>query len=626
MDKPTFSLGIDLGTSNSAMTLAPVDDENNPGELVSLPITQVLGPNSVGERDTMPSALYFPTVGEFEDDAVAFAGTSKRKTKTGEQVGEYIIGHFAREAGAARPDRLIVSAKSWLCNKHVNPRDTILPWQSASIPPTERFSPLGATHAYLEHLKESFLLHGKAHKATLKATHLILTVPASFDEVARQLTREAAEGLGFAEVSLMEEPQAAFYSWLEERHADWREEVKPGDLMLVCDVGGGTSDFSLIAVSENDGNLELERVSVGEHILLGGDNVDLALAYFLRQQLEDEGTAIDDPQFLALIHSCKAAKETLLCDESLEQVPVAIAGRGASLVSSAITTQLPRAALNQILFEGFLPVTEVTELPEARGGVGLREFGLAFEQDPVLSKHLAAFLTRSHDIVASHGQLAAKMPAGTLVGSFLKPTAVLFNGGFFKSAQVRQRVLDLLAKWSPASPPRELEGSKYDLAVANGACYYGLHKLTGKGVRIRAGAARSYYIGLETSMLAVPGIKPKVKAVCVVPQGMEEGTETILNDQQFGLVLGQEVRFRFFSSASRAGEQTGSIVADADRELEETAALAMHFEPLDGMKLGEVIPVKLHCRVSEMGTLELWMQDVQNDDNQWKLEFNVRTA
>jgi len=621
MASEKFSLGIDLGTSNSAMTLADTET----GELKILPISQVHGPNSIGERQTMPSSLYYPVDGEFEEGAVAFQTNSKKKKGNGEAEGKIVIGQFAREAGATRPDRLVTSAKSWLCNKHVSPRDKILPWQSSSVSTEDKVSPFEATELYLEHLKESFMSQGKEYGANLKNTHLVLTVPASFEEIARQLTAEAAEAAGFAGVSLMEEPQAAFYSWLKNLGSEWREQVHPGDILLVCDVGGGTTDFSLISVTDKDGNLELERVSVGEHILLGGDNVDLALAYTLRAQLEDEGTEIDDGQFLSLIHNCKFAKEALFSDEEKEEVPVAIPARGSKLVGGSITATLKRDILHQIVFDGFLPITDVADHPQRKSGAGLREFGLAFEQDPVLSKHLARFLTRSRDQVASNAQLSSKMPPGTLVDKFLKPTAVLFNGGFFKARQARERVLELLRHWSPGKDIRELAGSEYDLAVAQGACTYGIHKLTGQGVRIRAGAARNYYIGLESSMLAVPGIKPKVKAVCVVPQGMEEGTEAVLDGQEFGLALGDDVSFRFFSSNIRHGENMGSVVPDAESLLEETASVSTTLDAPEGMTRGEVIPVKLHTRVSEMGTLELWMAHAPSE-SEWKLEFNVRTV
>ncbi|GHC12847.1 Hsp70 family protein [Cerasicoccus arenae] len=599
----THCLGIDLGTSNSALTLASLDER----VLSVLPVTQAFGPHSVGEQAGLPSALYLPNEGEFEDDAFSVPGLDS--TKPG------FVGRFAREHGAQSPDRLVTSAKSWLCHGQIDHRQPILPWGSISVPTEQKVSPLTATQRYLEVLKASV--------APLESTQVVLTVPASFDEAARQLTLEAAQAAGLGDVILMEEPQAAFYAWLEKMGGDWRSHVKPGDLVLVCDVGGGTSDFSLIAVSDSGGELQLERVSVGEHILLGGDNLDLALAFALRAQIEAEGASIDDWQFLALIHSARVGKEQLFSDLSLPEVPIAVPSRGSSLFAGTVSTTLGRDLLEQIALQGFLPLTAPSDMPQTKAAGGLKEFGLDYAADPVLSKHLARFLKRSLDNVRSSETLSAQLSAEALSGELLAPSAVLFNGGFFNADPARARVLELLRSWSSAEV-RELAGSDYALAVAQGACYYGLSKLSGKGVRIKAGASRSYYLGLETTMMAIPGFKPPVKGICVVPQGMEEGTEAVLGDQEFGLVLGQEVSFRFFSSTARAGDAVGTVLPNAEKELEETAAVQTVLEPVEGLTAGEAIPVKLHSCVTEVGALELWMQHTRSDAR-WKLEFSVRT-
>jgi len=620
MSGQKFSLGIDLGTSNCAMALAAVDGD----DIELLKITQILGPNSIGEQSDYPSTLYFPREGEFEAGALDFTPRGKGKAN-GEADGTYVTGAFARQHGSMTPQRLITSAKTWLCNKHVDPRERVLPWQSTEISSQDKLSSLEATRIYVEHLKESYLLQGKEYGVTLKKTHLVLTVPASFDERARQLTVESATKAGFPEVSIMEEPQAAFYAWIEHKGDKWREQVRAGDLLLVCDVGGGTCDFSLIVVLDKGGDLELERVSVGRHILLGGDNLDLALAYILRDQLKKEKKTIDDWQFRALVHASRAAKEALFSDNKRHEVPVAVPARGSSVIADSMTTKLKRKTLESLLLDGFLPLCKYSETPVAQNSTGLKQFGLAFEADPVLSKHIAHFLVSSHESISSNAGLVARMPPGSLAdGEFLRPTAVLFNGGFFKSKLARDRVLELIHSWSPNKKVRELKGCKYDNAVALGACYFGLNQLTDRGVRIRAGAARSYYIGLETSSLSVPGKSPEIIAVCVVPQGMEEGTEGILENQDFGLVIGQEVTFRFFSSTTRAGDEMGFNVADNSSDLEETASLKTTMSSADGVKSGEIIPVRLHTRVTEMGTLELWMQHAKTGQ-QWMLEFNVRT-
>jgi len=612
MSSPTHCLGIDLGTSNSAMTLASLSERT----LSVLEVTQPFGPNSIGAQPGLPSALYLPNENEFEPGAFAVPGVDS------EQPG--IVGKFAREHGAQAPDRLVTSAKSWLCHAQIDHRQPILPWGSTTVPEEQKVSPVGASQRYLALLKASFLSAGDATGATPENTQVVLTVPASFDEVARQLTQEAAGDAGLGEVILMEEPQAALYAWLEKLGSDWRSHLEPGDIVLVCDVGGGTSDFSLILVSSEEGELRLERISVGEHLLLGGDNVDLALAYALRARLEAEGTTIDDWQFLALVHAARGAKEALFSDPQKTEVPVALPSRGSSLLAGSVSTVLPRDLLEQIALDGFLPITEPSEMPQRQAGGGLREFGLSYAADPVLSKHLARFLQRSRDNVCSSEALTAQVGEAALSGELLVPSAVLFNGGFFHAEVARQRVLELLRSWSGQRDVRELTGSDYALAVARGACYYGLNKLSGKGVRIKAGASRSYYLGLETTMLAIPGFKPPVKGVCVVPQGMEEGSEAVLDGQEFGLIVGQEVSFRFFSSTARAGDPVGTVVSDAERSLEETTAIATSLAPKEGMTPGETIPVKLHSRVTELGALELWMQHTRSDAA-WKLEFSVRT-
>jgi len=607
----THILGIDLGTSNSAMTLTAIDVR----ELQVLNIAQPFGPNSIGEQPGLPSALYLPNEGEFESGAFDLNGLDKS------QPG--FVGRFAREHGAQAPDRLVTSAKSWLCHGQIDHRQPILPWGSTVVPTEEKVSPLNATQRYLDVMKASFASQSEANGASIDNTQVVLTVPASFDEAARRLTQEAAHNVGFGEVILMEEPQAAFYAWLEKMGGDWRTHVQPGDLVLVCDVGGGTSDFSLIVVSDEGGDLQLERVSVGEHILLGGDNLYLALAFALRAQIETEGGSIDDWQFQALVHAARGGKEQLFSDLTLAEVSVAVPSRGSSIFAGSVSTLLRRELLEQIALEGFLSLTSPTDMPQEQAAGGLKEFGLNYAADPVLSKHLARFLKRSLDNVRSSEELTARLPEQTLAGELIAPSAVLFNGGFFNAEPARNRLLELLRSWSSADL-RELAGSDYAQAVSYGACYYGLSKLSGKGVRIKAGAARSYYLGLETTMMAIPGFKPPVKGVCVVPQGMEEGTEAVLDGQEFGLVLGQEVSFRFFSSTARAGDQVGAVVPNAEKDLEETASVQTVLDPVDGMSVGEAIPVKLHSRVTELGALELWMQHTRSDA-QWKLEFSVRT-
>src|SRR5215472_8573968 len=592
---PRFSLGIDLGTSNCAIALADNDSDSTD----VLPVPQIVAANQVAEMRTLPSALYLPHPEEF------LAGSFRLPW---DAAGPGIVGQFARDHGALVPDRLVTSAKSWLSNPHIDPKQHTLPWRSDTA--EEKLSPFECSARYLQHLKEAFRhsMRQQGREWDLADSQVVLTVPASFDEVARSLTAEAAEAAGLGKVVLLEEPQAAFYAWTAQAGRQWRNAVAPGDIILVCDVAG---------------DMQLERISVGEHILLGGDNMDLALAYTLQAKLEAEGKSLDSWQFLALVHAASQAKIDLFEDAALAEAPIAVPSRGSSLFAKMVSAALDRAMLSQVVLDGFLAQTAIDELPQEARRAGLQEFGLPYASDPVVSKHLARFLTRSLQNVKASDKL------GALVGDrastqALIPTAVLFNGGVFKAAPIRARVLELLASWNGGQAVCELEGFQPDLAVAQGAAVYGRHRATGKGMRIKAGTARSYYVGLESSMPAVPGFRPPVKALCVVPQGMEEGTELLIEGREFGLMTGQAADFRFFSSAVRSGDTPGQILPDAERQLEETSLLEVELPALPDMPAGQVVPVRIESVVTELGTLELWMKHV-NSDRRWKIEFQVRT-
>jgi molecular chaperone DnaK (HSP70) len=606
-----FSLGIDLGTSNSAIAVADLES----GQTRIVEIAQTLGPNQLGEMPTLASALYVPHRDEFPEGSFPLPWKN---------AGELtIVGQFARDQGALVPDRLVTSAKSWLSNPHIDPKQRILPWRSDIA--EEKLSPLECSRRYLQHLRDAFLHaeHAQGREWDLSEGEIVVTVPASFDEVARSLTAEAAKAAGLGDVTLLEEPQAAFYAWTAQAGRTWRDLVAHGDIVLVCDVGGGTADFSLIAVTNVEGSLELERVSVGDHILLGGDNMDLALAYALQTKLEAAGKTLDSWQFLALVHAASKAKIALFEDNALAQAPIAVPSRGSGLLARTVSTTLDRDALEQVVLDGFFARTSIRDLPrESRTG-GLQEFGLPYASDPVVSKHIARFLDQSLQNVKASDKLAALV--GEQTGrELLIPTAVLFNGGVFRAAPIRARVLDLLASWNGGAPVRELQGFEPDLAVARGAAIYGRHRTTGKGMRIKAGAARSYYIGLETSMPAIPGYKPPLKALCVVPQGMQEGTELLIGEREFGLVTGRAAEFRFFSSSVRSGDAPGQILPNAERDLEDTGLLEVEIPALGDVPVGQVVPVHINPVVTELGILELWMKHT-NSDRRWKVEFQVRT-
>lgn len=612
----SICVGIDLGTSNSALAFG--ETAAAPETVQILEVPQIVAANAVGTKPTFPSVTYLPHPEEFREGLPRLPWDA--------EDARIVRGQFARDHGALIPDRVITSAKSWLSNLHVNPRHAVLPWTS-EIEAAEKRSALDASAGYLAHLKWALETSdwARARGAGLDGANVVVTVPASFDEAARNLTLEAARLAGLGEVVLLEEPQAAFYAWTAQPDSDWRSQVKPGDLILVCDVGGGTADFSLIAMTDRGGSVALERISVGEHLLLGGDNMDLALAYTLRARLDEEGKPLDAGQFLSLIHGCRRAKEELLERQDLDEFPIAIPSRGAKLFGKTVTARLDRATLEAVVLEGFFARTAVTDLPRETPASGLQEFGLPYAADPVVSKHLARFLTRSLRNVRASDELTSLLSgkAGALDGAYLKPDAVLFNGGVFRSPVLRRRVLELLGSWAGGPEPRELQGFQPDLAVARGAAVYARTRATGEGLRIKAGTARSYYVGLESSMPAIPGFKPPLKAVCVVPQGMEEGSRVELAGRQFGLITGSEATFRFFSSEVRSGDEPGLVIGDADKELEETASLTLTLATVQGMSPGEMVPVRLQAVVTELGNLELWMHHLASEEK-WKLEYALR--
>jgi len=606
MSQPKFTLGIDLGTSNCALSVCDLESD----DLRMVDVVQTTAPNQSSARDTLPSAVYLAHESEFSAESFALPWEVPQ--------GNGLVGHFAREHGAQVPDRLVLSAKSWLSNTQVDPRSSVLPFM-ADLADDEKISALEASTRYLKHLRDAFL-HNEQQRGNdwkIEEGLVVITVPASFDEGARKLTLEAAAAAGLGdEVVLLEEPQAAFYAWTAQEFSTWKEQVAAGDCVLVCDLGGGTADFSLIAIKDEEGDLAMERVAVGEHLLLGGDNMDIGLAYAIQAQLEAEGKAIDAWQLQALTHACRAAKVKLFAEPELDHVPVAIPSRGASLIGGSISTKLDRATLENMVLDGFFPLTEITDLP-APQAAGLQDIGLPYASDPVISKHLARFLTRSLENLKANPDLAKLVRPEVIEGDFLKPDAILFNGGVFKSEPIRQRTLELLASWNGDQQIRALDGFQLDLAVALGACYYGRTRATGEGIRIKAGTPRSYYIGLESSAPAIPGFKPPVKALCVVPQGMEEGTEIIIDNQEFALTTGQEANFRFFMSEVRSGDQPGQQIPNAEKQLEETTTLNI---TLPGEN--ETVPVKIQATVTELGNLELWMKHTASDQR-WKLDLEL---
>ncbi|SMP48782.1 Hsp70 family protein [Noviherbaspirillum suwonense] len=611
MTAARYSIGIDLGTTHSA--LAWVDTSASDGEKTSngvLPMPQLTGPGAVEALPLLPSFLYLPHADELPPGALALPWTDSLP---------YAVGEFARSRGAGTPIRLVSSAKSWLSHPGVDRRAAILPVDAP--PDLAKVSPVDASIRYLDHLKQAW---NNAHPdAPFDQQDVTVTIPASFDPAARELTAEAARAAGYDSLTLLEEPQAALYSWIQGSGGNWRKEVRTGDIILVVDVGGGTSDFSLIAVLEREGNLELHRVAVGDHILLGGDNMDLTLAYGMAQKLAANGTRLDPWQMRSLTHACRAAKESLLSDAALESVPVVIPSRGSKLIGGAIRADLSREDVAATILEGFFPQVDASARPAARTRAGLTQIGLPFAQDAAITRHLAAFLGRQQGATAELDGFVEQHPGAT----FLHPTAVLFNGGIFKSDLLASRTLETVNRWLAAEnapPARLLAGADLDLAVARGAAYYG-HVRRGRGVRIRGGTAAAYYVAVESAMPAIPGMAPPIQALCVAPFGMEEGAEAAVLDQEFGLVVGEPVHFRFFGSTVRRQDGVGTLLDfwqdDELQELDEIQATL----PADGRQPGQVVEVRLQSRVSETGTLEL--AAVPRDGSaRWNVEFDVRGA
>ena len=597
-----YVIGIDLGTTNSALAYAPlgVDPREMPPVTV-FPIPQLVNPGEIREEPLLPSFLYVPGSADFPAGSTALPW---------DESPRFLVGALAQKRGAEVAARLVASAKSWLSHSGVDRTAPILPPNAPEG--VAKISPVDASQRYLEHLRQAW--DSKMPDAPFTDQEILVTVPASFDAVARELTLQAAEKAGYQNLRLLEEPQAAFYAWIE-RHTDWRERVNVGDLILVIDIGGGTTDFTLIAVTEHAGDLQLDRVAVGEHILLGGDNMDLALARHLEQQLAAKGTKLDTMQLHALWQQCRLAKERLLDPENTKRdEAVTILGRGTGLVGGTIKTKLLREDIDRVLAEGFLPAASSQDMPQRRR-MGFAELGLPYAADAAITRHLARFL-RQQAAQSEHGSV--RRTASGLAA----PTHVLFNGGVLRSALVRQRVLEILNGWlqqEGVAAVTPLVGEDLMHAVARGATYYGLAR-EGRGVRIRGGIARTYYLGIESAMPAVPGMPAPLKALAVAPFGMEEGTSLDLRDREFGLVVGEPAEFRFFQSATRKNDPAGAMLDAIGDDLDELSPVEVTL-PAAG-NAGEFVPVTLETVITETGLLQLW--SVARDGRRWKLEFNVR--
>jgi molecular chaperone DnaK (HSP70) len=583
-----YLIGIDLGTSNTAVSYAKITENDEKPEFKIFEIPQIVRPGEILSRPLLPSFIYFP------DDNEKKRGNFSLPWKDDET---FIVGEYARKRSSEIPSRVISSAKSWLCNNHVKRDDKILPWESDQV--SEKFSPVRAQAEILNHIKNAWnhKFSGEDQNSFIEQ-NITVTIPASFDAVARELTLKACNFCGIKNLTLMEEPQAAFYSWLLSNEATWRKQIKKDESVLVCDIGGGTSDFTLIRVFETDGNLELERTAVGNHLLVGGDNMDLSISYLINSKIASNGKKLDKWQLRSLVNKARDAKEELLSDKTKEKYEISVLSRGMKLISGTIKSEVLSSELDQIVKNGFFPQCSLEEKPVNNRKTGLMEAGLNYESDPAITKHLAEFVSN----FASN--------------SF--PSYILFNGGVMKSKELRNHITQTVSSWNDSNEIKELENNNSDISVALGACYYSFIKLSG-GIRIKSGLNKTYYIEVSSSMPAIPGIPAPTKALCVAPFGMEEGSLIKIEGKKYMLTLGEDVSFNLFESSMGKDDKAGETIEDFSNNLEKLTEIETF---LNGNK-GEMVPVVLEAHVTEIGTLEFYCVSVE-DSRKWKLEFNLR--
>lgn len=601
-DHGRYIVGIDLGTTNSAVCYIDTHATADGAPAVhTLPIPQHVAAGEMEPRETLPSFHYQPAAGEFSAGALNLPWDDSPQTHT--------VGALARDHGIHVPGRMIASAKSWLCHPGVDRTARILPWQGSDD--VERLSPVDVSGSYLAHMTASW--NQKFPQDPLPDQTVVLTIPASFDEVARNLTIQAAQKAGLRRVLLIEEPQAAFYAWIN-RHADsWETLVQPGQKILVCDVGGGTSDFTLIRVqSDSDGKVVFHRVAVGEHLILGGDNLDLSLACFLEEKFRKEGTGELTPrQWSVLVRVSRKVKEAMLAPDASEEYTVTLPGTGSRLIGGGLQTVVTKQQVADVLLEGFLPRVDFQQSPQAAQS-GFREFGLPYAADSAITRYLSAFLR-------THAEAAADNTVLNDDADPARPDIVLYNGGLFESPVLQQRLTDTISDWfskpGQSWEPRVLDCQRLDLAVAQGAACYGL-VTRGNGVRISAGLPRTYYLGVET--------ENGPHAVCVVPAGTEPGAAIESQGQPFELQTDTPVEFPVYYSATRLTDAAGVSVP---LDLEQLTALPPIRTVIRSRSRSDrtTVSVELNGRLTEIGTLDLWCAAVSSEER-WKLQFDVRSA
>lgn len=604
MSTSKYIIGIDLGTTNCTMAYAAreqVASHDRP-IITQFDIPQMISSGIQGSHSHLPSFVYFPMPEELSAKAAVVDWAPQRT---------FSLGIFARDRGPEVMGRLISSAKSWLCHDGIDRRESSLPLDADEE--SLKMSPVQAASEFLRHLKEAWNLQMPSE--LFEQQIILVTVPASFDPSARQLVQEASQMAGYPEIILLEEPQAAFYAWLHQNAESWRNTLQVGDKILVADIGGGTTDFSLITVEDDRGDLSLQRLAVGSHLLLGGDNMDLALTYFVKEKFESRGHSIEDKRLGTLVHTCRQGKELLLGENAPEMYTVTLQGKGSRLIGGSFSVEISKEEITRLLVDGFLPIVTPQERSPVDRRAGIQQVGLPYTKDPRMTCQMAKFLSLTGEADSED------------MGRFMMPTAILYNGGVLKSAAIRHRLEKVLNEWAAIlkqPPVKVLEGPDLDHAVSRGAVFYGLSR-EGKGIRIRGGTSRSYYVGVEGAAPAIPGIQPQLKALCVVPFGMEEGTEEHIDKQEFSLILGEQATFRFFCHSTPQLSDgrvpaVGDLLTNWQGELKELHPIETLMEK--GPNDGKTIRVKLTSRVTELGVLELWC--VAADGRKWKLEFDIR--
>ena len=590
-----YLIGIDLGTTNSVVAYIDTANESTL-DIRVFQVAQAVAPGEVSAIPALPSFLYFPTDAEIVSGAFDLPWEEKPSA---------IAGKAAHELGALVPGRQVASAKSWLCQDALDRTADILPREAE--PPEPRISPVEASARYLLHLRNAWN-HAMAADSSrsdslFENQEIVLTVPASFDEEARELTVEAARSAGFQKLTLLEEPLAAFYAWISAHRSEAATQLQDGDLILVCDIGGGTSDFSLVRAAINGQDVQFERTAIGEHLLLGGENLDLALARKVEQKLN---ARLSLRQRHAVEITCSTAKERLLGNSDLDRLPISILGSGRAVVGQMLSTELTREEVVESLTAGFLPLTRPDEMPSRTNVAGLREVGLPYATDPAITKHLASFLRKSVSSMSPDDKVQSRL-------LIVRPDAVLFNGGFCIPEITRQRILEAIGNWFSDGEPgwhlQVLHNQGMDSAVAVGAAYYGQVR-RGRGLRVKAGSARTYYIGTRT----------EGAAVCVLPVGTNEGT-TLQLDREFSVLANRPVSFNLFSSTVRH-DSHGAVVELDPEQIHRHAPLTTLLRY--GKKLQETeLTVRLTVSFTEVGTLELWCESVSSS-HRWRLQFELR--